>query len=289
MAPSTAGSVWRLVSDQHGVVAHHQLRALGYGSEAIRHRVLTGRLHPKARGVYAVGRPDLTWHGRLMVAVLACGPRALISHGTAPGAVELTVPGERSRRRRGVRVHCRTRLQASDAGLHLNIPVTSPTRTLVDIAPPLSRAQLERAINLADSLDLVDPEALREECTRFPGERGVRKLRTVLDHRTFRATDSRLEQRFLAIVRRTSLPLPVTQRRVDGFRTDFVWPAIGLVVETDSLRYHRTPAQQYRDHRRDQAHFAARRYPLRFTHAQVFYEAPYVQVMLADAERRLTV
>lgn len=105
MAPSTAGSVWRLVSDQHGVVAHHQLRALGYGSEAIRHRVLTGRLHPKARGVYAVGRPDLTWHGRLMVAVLACGPRALISHGTAPGAVELTVPGERSRRRRGVRVH----------------------------------------------------------------------------------------------------------------------------------------------------------------------------------------
>jgi hypothetical protein len=219
MAPSTAGSAWELVARQHGVISHGQLRALGYGAEAIRHRLREGRLHRRARGVYAVGRPDLTWHGELMVAVLACGPGALISHVTAaalwdirpwtPGRIELTLPGERSRRIGGLRVHCRTRLQPQDAGSCRRVPVTSPARTIVDIAVALSPPQLERAVNLADSLDLIDPDALRGECKRFVGQPGVAWLRAVLDRRTFRASDSRLEQRFLGIVRKTSLPLPL--------------------------------------------------------------------------------
>jgi len=297
MAPETTGSVWELAASQHGVVTHHQLRTLGYGAEAIRHRLRVGRLHRRAQGVYAVGRPDLTWHGRLMVAVLSCGPTALISHATAtalyallprvPGSVEVTVATERSRRRAGVTVHCRGRLAAADRSSRDGVPVTSPARTLVDIATRLSAAQVERAVNQADAMDLVDPESLRAECARFAGQHGVARLRSVLDRRTFRASDSRLEQRFLGIVRRTALPLPVTQRRVDGFRTDFVWPLLGLVVETDSLRYHRTPAQQHRDRLRDQAHFSAGRTPLRFTHAQVFHEPEHVERVLETAHRRL--
>jgi len=297
MGPSSAASVWKLVAEQHGVVAHHQLRALGYGSEAIKHRVRAGRLHPRTRGVYAVGRPDVTWYGHLMATVLACGAGAMISHESAaalwqvrsraPGTITLTLPAERSRRRSGVRVHCRRSLAPGDVDCHKNIPVTSPARTLVDIALSLSPAQLERAVNVADSLDLIDPEALRLDCERFAGQPGVTKLRTLLDRRTFRATDSVLEQRFLAIVRRASLPLPLTQRHQSSFRTDFLWPELGLVVETDSLRYHRTPSQQYRDRLRDQAHFAAGRTPLRFTHAQVFFEEPHVRRLLSQAERRL--
>lgn len=166
--------------------------------------------------------------------------------------------------------------------------MTSPARTLLDIAPALSVARLERAVNMADSLDLIDPEALRAECGRFAGQPGVRKLRALLDRRTFRATDSRLEQRFLAVVRRASLPLPETQRYEDSYRVDFVWPDLGLVVETDSLRYHRTPSEQYRDARRDQAHFMAGRERLRFTHAQVFFEADSMIETLAEAARRLS-
>ena len=231
-----------------------------------------------------------------MVAVLASGPGALISHFSAAalwqfrpragGGVHVTLPRESSRRRPGVLVHCR-HLPNEDRAWHLNIPVTSPARTLADVAPSLTPAQLERAVNLADSLDLVDPERLREECERLVGQAGVSRLRATLDRRTFRATDSRLEQRFLVIVRRAGLPLPETQRLVDGYRTDFLWPDLGLVVETDSLRYHRTPAQQHRDRLRDHAHFAAGRTPLRFTHAQIFFDAPHVRETLASVEGRL--
>jgi very-short-patch-repair endonuclease len=54
-------------------------------------------------------------------------------------------------------------------------------------------------------------------------------------------------------------------------------------VETDGLRYHRTPAQQAADRRRDQAHVAAGLTQLRFTHGQVRYEPAYVKGMLAAA------
>src|SRR5207244_8105368 len=102
-------------------------------------------------------------------------------------------------------------------------------------------------------------------------------LRDVLDLRTFTLTDSELERRFLRIVRRAGLPPPLTQFHVNGFRVNFFWPDIGLVVETDGLRYHRTPAQQARDRVRDQTHAAAGLTTLRFTHAQVRFEPDRVR------------
>lgn len=73
---------------------------------------------------------------------------------------------------------------------------------------------------------------------------------------------------------------------MNGYRVDFYWPDLGLVVETDSLRYHRTPAKQAEDQRRDHAHIAAGRMPLRFTHWQVRYEPDHVRAMLTIAARR---
>jgi very-short-patch-repair endonuclease len=77
-------------------------------------------------------------------------------------------------------------------------------------------------------------------------------------------------------VRRVGLPLPETGLMLNGFEVDFFWPDLGLVIETDGLRYHRTPAQQARDRLRDQAHTAAGLTPLRFTHAQIRFEREYV-------------
>jgi len=82
-------------------------------------------------------------------------------------------------------------------------------------------------------------------------------------------------------VRQAGLPRPRTQEHVNGFRVDFYWPELGLVVETDGLRYHRTPAEQARDRRRDQAHTAAGLTCLRFTHAQVRFEPDHVWATLA--------
>jgi very-short-patch-repair endonuclease len=171
---------------------------------------------------------------------------------------------------------------------HHNIPVTPPVFTLVDLATRLPLAELERAISQADNRDLVDPETLRSALDDIPAPRpGVAVLREALDRHTFRLTDSELERVFIPIAMLAGLDVPLTQRWVNGYRVDFYWPDLGLVVEADSLRYHRTPAQQAIDRRRDQAHAAAGVERLRFTHAQIAYEAAYVQETLAAVTHRL--
>jgi very-short-patch-repair endonuclease len=282
-------AVLGLAAKQHGVVAREQLLALGLTTRAVKHAVQSGRLHAVRRGVYAVGRPNLTRHGRWMAAVLGCGPEAVLSHESAavlwglrarePDTIEITVAAHVARRGEGLTVHRRA-LEDHDRTRRHAIPVTSPTCSLVDLATRLGRKELEAAINQADKLDLIDPEALRAALHAMKGRAGTRVLREVLDRRTFTLTDSELERRFLPIARRAGLPPPRTQARVNGVRVDFYWPDLKLVVETDGLRYHRTPVQQANDRRRDQAHAAAGLTPLRFTHAQVAYEPPYVQTTL---------
>jgi very-short-patch-repair endonuclease/predicted transcriptional regulator of viral defense system len=287
---SIAGQVWGLVRAQHGVVARWQLLELGMSAPAIRHRLSTARLHRIERGVYAVGRPTVTRRGRWMAAVLGGGPGAVLSHGSAAalwsfgeevdGRIEISVPVDSSRRRPTVEVHRRPGLRQGDMTKHDGIPVTGVPRTLVDIAARLGRARLERAVNEADRLELVNPEVLLARLEEYSGQRGVARLREILGGRTFRLTDSELERRFLRLIEAAGLPMPETGVRLNGFRVDFFWPDLGLVVETDGLRYHRTPAQQARDRLRDQAHTAAGMTPLRFTHEQVRFQADYVQETL---------
>jgi very-short-patch-repair endonuclease len=183
--------------------------------------------------------------------------------------------------------HRRSALAASDVCRHRGIPVTTPVRTLIDIATHVPSGELVAAINEADKLELVDADRLRSALDARAGQQGVGVLRQVLDRATFVLTDSELERRFLPIARRTGLPLPRTRCLVNGFRVDFYWPDLGLVVETDGLRYHRTPAQQARDRVRDQRHVAAGLTPLRFTHAQIRFEPRYVEATLRAVVRRL--
>jgi very-short-patch-repair endonuclease len=170
---------------------------------------------------------------------------------------------------------------------HRGIPVTTAVCTLIDLAARTRLGTLERAINEADKLDLVHPEDLRTALDAAPRRAGLGVLRSVLDQRTFALTASELERRFLPIARRAGLPKPVTGRRVNGFEVDFHWPELGLVVETDGLRYHRTPAEQARDRLRDQAHAAAGLTPLRFTHAQVRFDPAHIEATLRAVARRL--
>jgi very-short-patch-repair endonuclease len=296
--PQRTGSrVWALAEGQHGLVTRAQLIQLGFSRQAIEHRIAKRRLHPVRRGVYALGRPQLSRYGHWMAAILSCGPRAILSHASAAalwelgsegrGEIEVSVPTGVDRRRPGIRVHRRAKLEAQDLARHHAIPVTSPTLTLVDLATRLGPDELEAAINAADKRDLVDPESLRSALEEIPRRPGVARLRRTLDRRTFTLTDSQLERRFLPIARRAGLPLPRTRQRVNGFRVDFCWPELGLVVETDGLRYHRTPAQQARDRLRDQTHSAAGLTPLRFTRAQVRLEPGHVEATLAAVVRRL--
>jgi hypothetical protein len=287
------------------VITAGQLAAFGFTRDAIKHQVAAGRLHPVARGVYAVGRRALAKEGMWMAAVLGCsrdcpaGHDAYLSHSSAAAllgigvegadCVEVSVRGDRGRSRPGIRVHRRLSLQAEDIGTCDGIPVTSPAQTLIDLAARHDRLTVERMVDEADRLDLITPPALRAALARHHGERGVARLRTWLDRRTFRLTRSWLERLFLPIASGVGLPVPETKAWVNGFEVDFLWRDLRLVVETDGLRHHRTPAQQSRDHLRDQAHAAAGFTSLRFTHEQVRYEPEHVRMVLRDVARRLGV
>jgi very-short-patch-repair endonuclease len=291
-----SADAWRLVERQHGAVSRQQLLELGLTAEAVAHRLLTGRLHPVARGVYAVGRPHLPREGRWFAALLSCGPSAVLSHRSAAtlwrihpddrALTDLTVSTTARRRRPGAVVHHRA-LVPGERTVHAGVPATTVARTLLDLATKVRADRLERAISEADKLDLIDPESLRATLDSYAGRAGVTALRTILDRHAFRLTDSELEVRFLAIVRRTDLPLPDTGTRLNGFKVDFHWPSLGLVVETDGLRYHRTVDQQMRDRLRDQAHAAAGLTTLRFTHSQVRYEPRRVRSTLVAVAQRL--
>jgi very-short-patch-repair endonuclease len=278
------------------VIGLFQLLALGYTRSAVEHRIAIGRLYPLHRGVYAVGRPEVSRQGHWMAAVLACRLEVVLSHATAAalwkicperGAViHVSGPRAQDHRHPGIAAHRSWTLRDADCTLCDNIPVTTPVRTLIDLGTCLPAYALEAAINEADKLELVDPAGLRATVAQRKGQRGVGALREILDRGEFVLTDSELERRFLPIAKRAGLGRPLTQAPVNGFRVDFYWPDLDLVVETDGLRYHRTTSEQTRDRVRDQAHIAAGLIPLRFTHWQVRYDPKHVERTLQAAVRR---
>jgi very-short-patch-repair endonuclease len=265
----------------------------GLTRKAIEHRVAAGRLHKVHAGVYAVGRPRLTQHGRWAAAVLCCGPDAALSHEDAGrlwqitpvrrSQIQVSVPRGNPRDRPGIVVH---RRRTFDVTEHLGIPVTTPVFTVVDLAPRLPPREVEAAINEADKLGLVSPVELRRQLDDMPRIPGLKVVRSLLDRDTFVLTDSELERYFLPIARVAGLAQPETGVWLHGFKVDFHWPELGLVVETDGLRYHRTPAQQAGDRRRDQTLAAAGLTVLRFTHWQVRHEPRHVRATLVAVARR---
>ena len=279
---------------QHGVIARSQLLGLGWSSKGIEHRLRTGRLHVVWPGVYVVGRPDVSRYGRWMAATLVCGDGAALSHRSAgmlwsllpylPIDIHLSVTRGHPRQQ-GIKAHRRRSFQATR---HHNIPVTTPVQTLVDIAPSTPRDDLEHAINEADKHRLVDPERLRSAIDDLPRAPGIAIVRATLDHRTFTLTDSQLERLLIPIALRAGLPMPLTRRKVHGYRVDFWWPDLRLIVETDGLTYHRTPAQQAQNAVRDQVHVAAGYTVVRFTRAQVKYDPAHVETILREVAARLS-
>lgn len=305
-------NAWWLVGRQHGMVARGQLLALGFSAAAIQHRIGYGRLHPVARGIYAVGWPYLDSRRRWAAAVLAAatgdhavhlptqpyfGNGAVLSHRSAAalwgigaekrGRIDLSVRRTQGVRRPGLVVHRRPSLSTSVLRLVDNLPVTSPVQTLIDLSTELGPVGTERAVNDADKRDLIDPEALRLALDDHGGEPGVRSLRKILDRLTFRLSDSDLEIYFRPIAAAAGLPSPLSKHQVNGFEVDFFWPDLGLVVETDGLRYHRTPSAQKRDARRDRTHTLAGMTPLRFTHYEIRYEPRRVRSELSRAAAML--
>jgi very-short-patch-repair endonuclease len=238
----------RLAERQHGIVSIRQLEGLGYSRPMVSRAMNAGRLHRVHRGVYAVGHTCLSPHGRCLAAVLACAPGALASHLTAawlwgvvtrqPATVDVTAA---SRRHAKPAMHLHyARLVEDDRAVRAGVPVTALPRTLLDLAAVLSPDRLESAIDRAEALGLFDLRQVGALLDRAGGHPGAGRLRRAL--RIYRSdpafTRSRLELRFLELVRKSGLPEPSTNYCVGGYELDAYWEHERFAVELDVYETH---------------------------------------------------
>ena len=242
-------------ADEWGVLSWEELRACGLSCTEIKTRARNGRLHRKHRGVYAIGHPRLPLEGRLLAAVKACGPAAVLSHRSAavlwqlldPDPAhrpEVTVLGVAPRRHPGIRTHRTGSLGTDEVRRHRGIPVTAPIRTLLDLAAVVDARVLRRATRAAQSSRLVHHSPLIRAVGDQSGRRGIRKLRQILASGPA-PTRSELEDVVLDLIVRggfarpdINVPLLIAGRRIIP---DFRWPECQLVVEADGAAWHDHP------------------------------------------------
>ena len=227
--------------------------------------------------------------GQWLAAVLARGPRALLSYRAAGalweytewrgGQVDVTLPTTtRCRPGRGIRPHTATALQAADHTVHERIPVTSPSRTLLDLAATMDETKLRRAYEQAERAGRLDTVAIIDLLARSNGHHGTAKLKALLqyDPAAGAAAASWLEHRFLDLLTENHVPLPLTNTAVDGYIVDCYWPASNLVVELDSYEFHHDPEAFERDRRKLATLRLAGREAVMLTHRQVTREPGWV-------------
>lgn len=277
---------------QRWVAGHGQLLAAGLTDSAIRHRVARGRLVRIHRGVYLVGHVEPPAGALEMAALLVGGHSAALSHGSAaarwritaaePGPVEVTVAAGNPRSTSWLRVHRAAALETPDVRRVGGLRVTSPARTLLDLAGRLDARDLRWLVEEARVRRVLRPGALEEVVDRLPHRRGAGALRTVLRAGgPARLTRSEAERRLLDLVRAAALPEPATNVRLHGHEVDALWRRARLVVEVDGFAAHGTRAAFERDRLRD-ARLQSRGFRvLRVTWRQLTDEPHAVVALLA--------
>ncbi len=259
-----------LAAAQHGVVSRRQLLASGVSGRIIEGRIARGILLPLHRGVYAVGHRPASSNGWWLAAVLACGTGAVLGGRSAAALWVLRasdghrpeVTAAHTLVRAGVASR-RIDLPAEERTVHDAIPVTTPMRTLVDLAGRLDRAALAKAINEAEVQRRFDGRELDRLLRRHPRARGTGRLRAILADLDVGSgrTESELERRFLPFLDAHELPHPLINEeiRLPGFapKVDCQWAGRHLAVELDGRATHHTRAAFESDRTRDRRLTAA--------------------------------
>jgi very-short-patch-repair endonuclease len=261
VAVNSESVIATLAARQHGVVARWQLAAAGMSAAAIDWQLRRHRLHVLHRGAYRVG-PLPQPRARLMAAVLLCGDSARLSHASAAELLSLLDPraadrihvtGLRNRRVPDwIRLHRVQRLSEDETTLHDHIPITTPARTILDLAGAAPAADVEHAMIEAVRRRLTDRARIAGLLERYPGKAGTPLLRDLLERADNpQLTRSEAERRLRELIRTAELAMPMMNVRVEGYQVDAFWTKERVVVEVDGFALHSSHAAFQRDRRRD--------------------------------------
>lgn len=285
-----------IAARQGGAVATRQLYACGLSRQAIVRRLRAGRLHPIHRGVYAVGHRLIGPVGLRWAAVLAMGDGSSLSHPSAGAAWDLAASNARTMhvtittragrgRRPGIRVHRRS-LPADEFTTLDGLPITTPARTLIDLAAGGLRGRaLEAALDRAEVALRIDWADMHRLLERHAGRPGVPVLNATLARYAPGTVDTRsvLEEIVLSLCDEFAIPRPHVNTVIEGKVRDFFWPDARLVVEADGYRHHRSPTALDDDRERDVQLVLAGLRSLRFTYDQCTKRRNYVKTSILAA------
>lgn len=249
-----------LAADQWGVLSTGELRTCGLTPSSITRRRERGHLHQLHLGVWAVGHPNPPWEGWLLAAVKACGPSALLSHYSAAELwgivdrleriVDVTVRARGSRSIPGTRIHRTQVLADIDARIEAAIPVTSPARTLLDLASMLDAGPVRAAVRRALGLGCVTVRQIGWVLERYAGNRGCAVLREAVAAGVA-PTKSERESDVLDLILEAGFAHPDVNKAllISGRRVvpDFRWPEQRLILEVDSTAWHENPVARADD------------------------------------------
>jgi hypothetical protein len=281
-----------IAAGAHGVVTRPELLAAGLSNNQIYGRLRTGSLHCQYPGVYRVGHEAPSLEATYLAAVLACGPEALLCGLPAGLLLELIkrkdpptpeVLARSARQIPGITIHRARRGPGIDRWEHRGVPVTSPARTLVDLAAVLSAYELGKACHEARFHHGTTPSDIEAVLARRPGSKGAGKLRRII-HGDSPIVLSRMERRFIAALKREGLPLPKTNRLAGGRRVDCRWPDHRLTVELDSYTFHNSKHSWELDRKREREARARGDEHRRYSYDDV---TKYLPRTLADLRRLL--
>jgi very-short-patch-repair endonuclease len=243
-------AIAELAAEQRTIVSRRQLLELGVSRQALGRALARERLHPIHRGVYSlVARVALPPLALEQAAILACGPSAVLSHETALalwglcnlplGPVQLTVVAVGARTRPGIVTHVTSSIDRREIRRRERLPVTSPARALLDVAPRMPPRWVEHTLDAGVERGLISRTGVGELLGRHSGRAGTPVLAALLDPgRPSSATRSTGEERLLSLLRRGGIPDPEVNQRQWRYMPDLVWRQERVLVEFDSWLYH---------------------------------------------------
>jgi very-short-patch-repair endonuclease len=247
-----------LAARQHRCIARRQLNDLGYDDEAIAHRVAGGRLVKLHEAVYTVA-PVLDEERTRWMAATLTTPDSVLSHAAAAAAWEfrsvrppvqiVTRPGDGGPEHWDGVLVCRSRTLAGNTTTYEGIPITTPERTLIDLAPHLGARALARTVREACRLKLTTPSHLFVALARHRGRRGVRRVHAAVSRYAglpLHRTKSDAEALALALLREADRSPRLVNEELAGEEADLIWPDWGLIVELDGPQFHLDASEDLR-------------------------------------------